>query len=379
MDLSATFIQYGVPSEWANLYAKKKLSVNTFKNTSQKNLTDRYGISKEQIRLVKPMLKRIPIEEGILQELLHNNRFVCCMCRGTKGPSYIIHHIESYADSQNNSYYNLAVLCPADHDLVHKEGKHITQKITKEQVRKAKERWEEEVERLDVQLSARNLEITEVDFLNIPRIVPLYQQIFKKLPETEESDILQRIKALNPSGELNPTFIKKHNTKRTYTPLNFHGPSGAYLLSSHFTDAFKQILSELEFLDLDDMLNSKFIRENELVNKFCFFVGGLYVKTEENALTDGLPLTKLHFHRRQFSVEWLVDRTYMVSNSSLARLSRRGQYLIYGRIRNVDQIMIKDKKGVHIDIRPYLFGIPSKQKSRTPGIHYKQKYSDKYF
>ena len=141
ISLKKTYIQYGVPSNWAHQYELIGISTTTFKQTSKKNLISKYNIPQIQVDFVKHCLTREPIAEHTLQTLLERSNFTCCLCKGTKSNSYIIHHIEEYSKSQDNSYYNLAVLCPNDHDEAHKQGKSLTNKITPDNIRKAKEKW----------------------------------------------------------------------------------------------------------------------------------------------------------------------------------------------------------------------------------------------
>jgi HNH endonuclease len=147
MSLVQTFIQYGVPSNWAAAYAVSGLSVATFKVTSKKHLAERYKIPVEQISFVKDCLQRKPIEEKIVQQLLEKSNFICCLCKGTKSDAFIIHHITEYSKTQDNQYTNLAVLCPNDHDLAHREGVALTNKISEAQIRQAKTSWEKQVKK----------------------------------------------------------------------------------------------------------------------------------------------------------------------------------------------------------------------------------------
>ena len=169
MKIEATYIQYGVPSDWAKEFENIGLPASTFKNTSKKNLISKYGIDESRAEFVKDCLKRTPIDENIVHSLLERSRYVCSLCKGQKSDAFIIHHIEPYSISQNNDYNNLIVLCPNDHDLVHREGQKLTNKITKDQLRKSKKDWEKEVEKLNVQLASQSGEINEIDFVNIPK------------------------------------------------------------------------------------------------------------------------------------------------------------------------------------------------------------------
>lgn len=145
MSLEKTYIQYGVPSNWAHQYELIGISSTTFRQTSKKLLQEKYHIPKVQIDFVKNCLVREPIADSILQSLLENNRFVCCLCKGQKSDAYIIHHIVEYSITKDNTYPNLALLCPNDHDLAHRSGIALTNKISENQIREAKKNWEEQV------------------------------------------------------------------------------------------------------------------------------------------------------------------------------------------------------------------------------------------
>jgi ABC-type dipeptide/oligopeptide/nickel transport system ATPase subunit len=145
--LSESYIQYGIPSNWAHNFELNNISISTFRQTSRKNLVEKYKIPEPQIDFVKKCLQRSPIDSEVIYKLLTNNRFTCCLCKGQKSDAYIIHHIVEYSLTQDNKYKNLAVLCPNDHDLAHREGISLTSKISIEQVRKAKQEWEAQVKR----------------------------------------------------------------------------------------------------------------------------------------------------------------------------------------------------------------------------------------
>lgn len=142
--LADTYLQYGVPSEMALKYESIGLSVTTFRATPISQVVDHYVIPYDEVTWVKRCITRQPIDKEIVQRLLENSNFVCCCCKGLKSDSYIIHHIEEYEISQDNSYANLAVLCLNDHDLAHRSPK-LTNKLTQDQIIKCKNNWEQQV------------------------------------------------------------------------------------------------------------------------------------------------------------------------------------------------------------------------------------------
>ncbi len=156
MSLAETYIQYGVPSNWAHRYELLEISSTTFKQTSKKNLNTKYQIPQIQITFVKNALNRQPIDHAVVQKLIENNRFVCCLCKGQKSDAYIIHHIVEYSISRDNNYSNLALLCPNDHDLAHRSGIALTNKISEQQIKEAKANWEKQVRTENKQKASSN-------------------------------------------------------------------------------------------------------------------------------------------------------------------------------------------------------------------------------
>lgn len=369
------FLNYGVPSNWVDNYIDLGLTISAFRNTTKKNLIERYGISENEVTFVKRCLTREPIDSNTLQSLLERNNFTCCLCKGTKSSSYIIHHIEEYSKTQDNDYGNLAVLCPNDHDEAHKQGKSLTNIITPDNILKAKEKWEKQVENENVRRASLNGDILEIDFLNIDRILELYSNTVGDTPKSRYSDKLLSLGALTKDGFLNMEFIKRHN-EHPENPLKFFGGYGAWDLRLHYFDLFNQCIKYLDFMDLDSLLNKKTVTNGNIVGKYCYYVGGLYGKNPDTALKSSNEMTHLYLRRKPFFVEWKVDPTLLVSSTARSRMSDRTVYLIYGLIRNVGEIERNNEKLIHIDIRPYAFGTPDVTKNRIPIVHYLKNQND---
>jgi len=319
-----SFLKYGVSNEIATKIVNCGLSLTSFKNTSKNNLKSKYGLQSNEIDFVLKQIKRNPIEEDVLFLLLERSNYSCCTCKGTKSDSYIIHHIEHYSNTQDNSYENLAVLCPNCHDLAHKEGYSLTNKITPKQIKRSKKKWETEVEEIRVEKAAIDGNVGEIDFLNIPRIIELSMNLFGKVPETQYSTSLRIRDLIDENGFLNyKSDILKQNKN---TPLIFFGPNGSWELKLHFIEILKKILKKVEFVDLDKLLKKRKIKEG-IVGLFCYYVGGVYGKKTDYPI-------------------------------------------------NVDFIEINGKEYIKIDIRPYAFGFPKEKKNRIPDIVFQKKYDD---
>jgi len=135
-------LKYGIREDLVKDLISMNLCLTTLKATSVKNLVDKYNLDDEVAKELKKLVLRQPIEDKVLDELLINNNFTCCCCLGDKGKTILVHHIDEYEKTQDNSYENLAVLCPTCHELVH-SSRALSLIITKEQLLKAKKSWEE--------------------------------------------------------------------------------------------------------------------------------------------------------------------------------------------------------------------------------------------
>src|SRR5689334_16041319 len=120
MSLKDVYLRYGLQSDLAQEMARIGLSVSAVRETRLNHLVGQYGLERDVAKRIKSLVLREPIDEEVAQQLLVANAFTCCCCHGAKSHSFLIHHIEPYGQSQDNEWSNLAVLCPACHDLTHR-------------------------------------------------------------------------------------------------------------------------------------------------------------------------------------------------------------------------------------------------------------------
>ena len=136
----STLLQYGVASDLATKANSAGLTVTKARSLSLKDMVSKFGLSAAEASTLSHCVRRKPIDEQVVQLLLESSNFVCSVCKGQKGPSYIIHHVVEYEKTQDNTYNNLIVLCPVDHDLAHQGG--LTLRLTESQLRATKTKWE---------------------------------------------------------------------------------------------------------------------------------------------------------------------------------------------------------------------------------------------
>lgn len=216
--LAETYVKYGVPSDLAAKYEKLNLSASSFRNLPNTILKEKYKLRQNEIKIVKTYLIRQVIPQDTLQKLLENSNFTCCCCTGTKSDAYIVHHIVKYEISQDNSYENLAVLCPNDHDLAHR-GTGLTNSLTSDQIKSAKDNWEQIVQ-LRKLVAASPAELKKF-YLSIPRYQEIIDEI-ERLKSTiaDKEDIAKlSISALRAEREVNESNITKLSEEKNTLEL----------------------------------------------------------------------------------------------------------------------------------------------------------------
>jgi len=371
MAISETYLRYGVSNEEADYFKSLGLPASTFKTTSKKNLIDKYELKSEQIDRIKSLITRQPIDDDILENLLARSNYTCNVCHGIKGKSFIVHHIEPYCSCQSNEYHNLVVLCPTCHDLAHRPG-GLTSGLNKKDLFKTKEKWEKQVEKINVEAASRNGETSDVDYINIPRIEELALNILGNVPNTKFSPYLQSNGLVDNFVNFNIQLVENVPPTRSY-PFRF---GNSFYIIYHYMEVFTTLLNRIHFQNLDDLLNIKQIKSNQLIGTYCFYVGGIYGKSPKMPITIESPAISMWFKRRCFYVEWIIDPKFVASTSSIVRLSEHTIYLVYGKIRNVSERNINGKDYIHFDIRPYVLAIPEKKINRLPDIHWIKKYEE---
>lgn len=367
--LTDNLIKYGVSTDLANRAASSGLTVTKIRALNLKDIISDYGMTKEEARYLQKAIKRAPIDANTIQSLLENSNFLCCICKGEKGTSYIIHHIEEYEKTQNNDYSNLVVLCPNDHDLAHQGG--LTLRITPDNLRKTKNNWEKQVEKANAQRAAQTIDIRDdaIDYVNVKRIEELCITLFNTIPKTGLSTNLKRAKILNSSGSFDQAYVKNHLS------------NGRYLfdyISHQETEHYKQLLqkisNKIEFIDLDTLLSKrKLLMRSE--GKYAYFIGGVSAKKPKLPITDQTPLIKLNYSRKPFKLEWLLDPQFMMSMSSIGRIGGVNRYIIYCLIRSV---LVESKNKILIKSSPLLIAQPKQHVDKTPNIAYLRRKSSSW-
>lgn len=361
-------LQYGVASDLAMKANSAGLTVTKARSLSQRDMILKFGLSAAEAKFLSHCVRRKPINEQIVHLLLERSNFVCCVCKGQKGLSYVIHHIVGYEKTQDNTYNNLIVLCPVDHDLAHQSG--LTLRLTESQLLITKANWERQVELANAQRAAQLIEINDdaIDYVNVKRIEELCVRLFKEIPQTTLTGSLRRAGILGAGGSFDQKYVQ----------TNLSG--GRYLfdyVTHQETEHYKQLMQKIAmvtaFIDLDSTANAGYAALKASEGHYAFFIGGVCAKGPDLPITASTPTILLNYSRKHLRIEWVLDPIFMISLSAITRIGGKNRYIIYCLVRTVE---LQADKVTLVRASPLLIAQPSKWVDKTPAIAYERRYAE---
>jgi hypothetical protein len=362
------FVQYGISSDLAERAAREGLTVTKARALSLKDMVEKFSLTPGEARVLKESVQRQAIEKDTLYTLLERSNYTCNICRGVKSSAFIVHHIKPYAKTQDNEYANLIVLCPNDHDLAHGSG--LTMSISEEQLHRAKERWETQVEKANAAKAAQAVEINEgaIDYINIRRIEELCMQLFGKIPPTRATANLLSKGIIDAQGSFQQKYVRTNLSggKFLFDYIN----SGEAL---HYRDLMVEIAKQIHFEDLSAAVDEGARRVAAFEGRYAFFIGGVYSKRPDLPITTSTPEVLMHYTKRKIRVEWILDPNFFFSVSAISRQGSKNRYIIYCLVRTVDADSTSGQ--VLVKASPLLIAQPSTYANRIPAIGWQDRYS----
>ena len=355
-------LKYGISNSLASRADSAGLTATKVRALSQKDLVEKYKLDKEEAKLLSIAVRRKAIKADTMQLLLERSNFLCCVCKGNKSHTYIVHHIIEYEKTQDNSYNNLIVLCPSDHDLAHQSG--LSLRITEAQLRKAKQKWEQQVVVSNTQRAAQKIEIYDdaIDYVNIKRIEELCVRLFGKIPRTTLTASLRHAGILRDGNSFDQKYVQS----------NLSG--GRYLFdyithqeTEHYKQLLQKIASVTDFIDLDTAVLSGIKTTKSTEGKYAYFIGGVTAKGPKFPITAKTPPVTVSYSRKPFKIEWVLDPLFLMSTSAIARIGGTNRYIIYCLVRTVE----KQPNGIiSVKASPLLIAQPTVYVDKTPIISY---------
>lgn len=365
MSAEDRFLQYGVSSTLADKAVRAGLTVTTARALPIRELTGKFSLSGAEASELKKCVVRQPIDARVAELLLTRSNHVCCVCKGIKGTAVILHHLVEYEVSQDNSYGNLAVLCPNDHDRAHSSG--LSLGLTDAQITSSKVAWEKQVELTNAQTAARGIVVDDdaIDYVNVMRIEEMCVRRFGKVPGTTITPSLRRAGILGPDLRFDEAHVRKKLSGRSYM--------FDYVNSSE-TEHYRQLLTKLsevvDFEDLSEAARSGVRKLRALEGRYAYFIGAVSSTRPKLPITRKTQPLVLHHTSRGVRITWDGDPNYLMSMSSISRQGRTNRYIIYCLVRTVEK---PDPKGpVEVTASPLLIAQPSAYVDRTPAIAWRR-------
>ena len=360
--IRSKLLGYGVSLDLATLAQDKGLNLQTIRSLKVQDLVSNYGFTHEEVKEIRVCIKRRAIPQEIIELLLRRSNYLCCLCKGDKGRSYIIHHIVPYAETQDNSYDNLIVLCPNDHDLAHGAG--LTMKITAVNLRKSKLAWEVEVQEANARRAAQLIEVNEhtVDFINIRRMEQLSLQVLGEIPETRYTRSLQDAKILNNRRSFDQKYVRDN-----YSGRNYLFDYITHYEAEHYKEILEKVATRVQFVDLQEESKGGFSRLKKTEGEIAFFIGGVTSKSVLMPIAESASAVTATYRRKDLLIEWLIDPNYLMSCSAILRLGRKYRFIIYFRVMSVEPT---NNGGSYVRGSPLLMAQPSCYVDKTPAIKY---------
>jgi hypothetical protein len=363
------FVRYGISSDLAERAAKSGLTITKARTLSLKDLEEKFSLTSEESKELRDAVQREPVDEETLYRLLERSNYTCNICKGAKGPAFIVHHIRPYSSTQDNDYENLIVLCPNDHDLAHRGG--LTLSISPEGLRRAKAKWEAQVETANAAKAAQAVEINDgaIDYVNVRRIEELCLQLFRRIPHTYATASLRSKGIIDEHGTFRQEFVRKHLSGGAY--LFDYINSGETL---HYRELMEHIAKKITFDDLSAAVDTGKKAVVSLEGHYAFFIGGVSSKRPKLPISATTPGVIMHYTKRKIRIEWILDPNFLFSMSAICRQGIKNRYIIYCLVRTVDTESAPGT--VLVLASPLLIAQPTRYTDRTPAIRWERQFCE---
>ncbi len=202
------FLSLGFSTDLIDKIEKKSQTLSGLRGQNKKALLN-IGFSTEEVEVILTKVNRAPIETAVLNKILRKSAGVCCYCAdGNRTRPYQIHHIKEYHIDQDNREFNLLLVCPTHHVVIHTEKLSIDSQLV------IKRKWENlsqiirEYELKGLQFPFKAFEyldyqskgsITEIFSFSLPK-PSLCKQLFIGGSQQDASKILEKHSKLILSG-----------------------------------------------------------------------------------------------------------------------------------------------------------------------------------
>jgi hypothetical protein len=263
----AALLGRGLDSALARKLRAKGWGLNKLKQATDLELK-RLGLNRSHIEGIRAG-SRPPIPYDVLVDVCSKNRWCCCVCRDPNLP-IVVHHINPWAESQDHSESNLAVVCQLHHSEAHTR-RDLGLNLTPKMLRAQKRRWEAEVQKLDAD-ALKYLPIFE----HIQWYYFNHQRLFELARELSvDFKQLSAFRAAHARG-----LIESSGEPKVAVPRDsymYEGGDGR-LLYAYTSSVVDSVWSALQPVDVSDRLDRDEIR-SLLWSKFIYVQGAITFAT----------------------------------------------------------------------------------------------------
>lgn len=222
---------------------------------------------------------RPPIPPLSLNNVLHANRWRCCVCR-EENKAIIVHHILDWAISHDHSSNNLAVLCLEHHDHAHTKKK-LSQNLNPDNIKDCKKKWEQEVKGLDVRALVKNAQMNSSCWYYFNHM-RLFDLASGKNINFKNLDGFQRARDLILIEKNGRPNMQSTNTSYWYAHGN--GPA----LYNYMKSLAEATISKIYVINVSDLMERSQIRAIARPDDIIFIQGAhIFKKLNKNSKSPG--------------------------------------------------------------------------------------------
>jgi hypothetical protein len=284
--------------------------------TSLRRKTDtellQIGLSQFEVDAIRPG-SRPPLDEDVVFKLLHDSKRTCCICRDPERP-IIIHHIEEYSTSHDNTESNLVVLCLEHHGEAHTK-RQLSLTLTPEHIREHKRRWLNAVAISDARtlVDGASANYANWDYINLKRLFELLQNLGLAGIAGRGFDYLKAREIVDDTGLITSSQTWKVDHRPSF--YQYQLGDGIYLYA--YTKSLLEAgLIRLGIADLTNNWSHNELKTLLKPGKWIAVQGAFYFK-RMNKLNRGPGQEMLVHQKRQgVSTEFLIDLWEATSSSA---------------------------------------------------------------
>lgn len=342
----------------------KLISVGVNDERAKALVVDGYSLSKlrkfstEELKKLKLLdveiqnikdTNRIPPNEATVYEVIHKSGSTCCICQIPHQP-FIIHHIDEYSKTQDNSEGNLVLVCLNDHDRVHARS-NISKNLSPDMVRDLKKKWEEKIEKRSIDQYLHptdNGKTCHWDYINI--------RYLEQLPFDPTSlnsfAYLLAEGAIDRNGRIlldNILKIAGDNLEYLYN----YGRIPVRPLFNFHMDLIKRIINanKVRYIQLDPSFTVDSIKE--CLQQIVLLEGRFYFKRGEKSKFSCPILVHGVFNRVR--IEFEIDDFLFTSSSARGHLSGHNNTVSFLIVRDVQEVQ-NEKYDFVLKVSPIAVG-----------------------